>query len=115
MYKKILRKSKGLYEAPVLLTDISDSAKTTMQAYNPRVYLTFSIDGQRTGKVEIELFHDKLPRTAENFALSRSSRRSCSCPSRFSRTLAFSSLGALRLRSERPSHSRSGAPPGSKE
>ena len=67
MYKKILRKSKGLYEAPVLLADISDSAKTTMQAYNPRVYLTFSIDGQRTGKVEIELFHDKLPRTAENF------------------------------------------------
>ncbi|XP_040384231.1 peptidyl-prolyl cis-trans isomerase [Oryza brachyantha] len=34
---------------------------------NPRVFLDIDIGGERAGRVVIELFADKVPRTAENF------------------------------------------------
>ncbi|XP_067679149.1 peptidyl-prolyl cis-trans isomerase 7-like [Haliotis asinina] len=34
---------------------------------NPRVFFDISIDGSVVGRVEFELFKDKVPRTAENF------------------------------------------------
>ncbi|XP_066342867.1 peptidyl-prolyl cis-trans isomerase-like [Miscanthus floridulus] len=36
---------------------------------NPRVFLDLSIDGEKVGRVVIELFADKVPKTAENFRL----------------------------------------------
>ncbi|KNG52011.1 peptidyl-prolyl cis-trans isomeras-like protein [Stemphylium lycopersici] len=34
---------------------------------NPQVYFDISIGGQPAGRIEMELFKDKVPRTAENF------------------------------------------------
>jgi peptidylprolyl isomerase len=34
---------------------------------NPRVFFDVSIGGQSAGRVTIELFSDKCPKTAENF------------------------------------------------
>ena len=34
---------------------------------NPRVYLDISIGGELEGRLVIELFKDKVPKTAENF------------------------------------------------
>lgn len=34
---------------------------------NPRVFFDISIDGEPQGRLEMELFADKVPRTAENF------------------------------------------------
>lgn len=36
---------------------------------NPRVWLDITIDGAAAGKITIELFSDKVPKTAENFRL----------------------------------------------
>ncbi len=36
-------------------------------AENPKVFLDISIDGKNVGKIEIELFADAVPKTAENF------------------------------------------------
>ena len=36
---------------------------------NPRVFLDIQIDGSSVGKLIIELFVDKVPRTAENFRM----------------------------------------------
>ncbi|KAG8043169.1 hypothetical protein GUJ93_ZPchr0012g20591 [Zizania palustris] len=36
---------------------------------NPRVFLDIDIDDEKMGRVEIELFADMVPRTAENFRL----------------------------------------------
>ncbi|CAM9776927.1 unnamed protein product [Chrysoparadoxa australica] len=37
------------------------------ELYNPEVFLDFSVDGEDAGRVEIRLFKDVVPRTAENF------------------------------------------------
>ena len=34
---------------------------------NPRVFFDISIDGENKGRIVIELFADKVPKTAENF------------------------------------------------
>ena len=34
---------------------------------NPKVFLDVSIGGQYVGKISIELFADRTPKTAENF------------------------------------------------
>ncbi|KAK3157362.1 hypothetical protein QOZ80_2AG0120190 [Eleusine coracana subsp. coracana] len=36
---------------------------------NPKVFLDLTIGGQRVGRVVIELYADKVPKTAENFRL----------------------------------------------
>ena len=36
-------------------------------AENPKVYFDITIDGKDAGKIEIELFADSVPKTAENF------------------------------------------------
>ena len=42
------------------------SIQQTMNA-NPRVWLEISIDGASAGRIVIELFTDKVPKTCENF------------------------------------------------
>ncbi|KAJ2823864.1 hypothetical protein GGI24_003563 [Coemansia furcata] len=44
--------------------DMSDVAA---KADNPRVFLEFAVDGRPSGKVELELRRDVVPRTVENF------------------------------------------------
>lgn len=34
---------------------------------NPKVFLNFAIDGEPAGKIIVELFRDRVPKTAENF------------------------------------------------
>jgi peptidyl-prolyl isomerase H (cyclophilin H) len=34
---------------------------------NPIVFFDVSLGGHELGRIKIELFHDKVPRTAENF------------------------------------------------
>jgi len=71
-YQKIITKSGksgGLYsDAP----DVSDGGAAAQRrvahAPNPTVWLSFSMGGEPVGdRVEIELWADKLPKTAENF------------------------------------------------
>ena len=44
-------------------------APTRSNPTNPRVFLDLNIGGERVGRVVIELFADKVPKTAENFRL----------------------------------------------
>ncbi|KAJ1965222.1 hypothetical protein GGI12_000910 [Dipsacomyces acuminosporus] len=44
-----------------------DGAQDAAKDDNPRVFLEFAVDGQPSGKVELELRRDVAPRTAENF------------------------------------------------
>mmetsp|Transcript_87187 Transcript_87187/g.182458 ORF Transcript_87187/g.182458 Transcript_87187/m.182458 type:complete len:519 (+) Transcript_87187:163-1719(+) len=41
--------------------------KNERQEVNPQVYLELNLDGQSAGRLEIELFADVVPQTAENF------------------------------------------------
>lgn len=41
--------------------------KAERELANPRVFLELSIDGEAAGRVELELFVDRVPKTAENF------------------------------------------------
>ena len=38
-----------------------------IELVNPRVFLDFAIGGEAAGRVELELWSDQLPKTAENF------------------------------------------------
>lgn len=64
MYQRVLKESAGLYSEPV---DLSDGHAPLQVVTNPRVWLSFSMGGSDIGQIEIELWADKLPRTAENF------------------------------------------------
>ena len=68
MFQRVMDKSKGLYDgAPdVSLEGEGGSARASVPPC-PRVWLSFARDGEALGRVEIELWANQLPRTAENF------------------------------------------------
>jgi hypothetical protein len=63
----------------------SPSMVVIMEGENPVVFMDVSIGGIAKGRIEIELFHDTVPLTAENFrclctgekGISRSSGKLC--------------------------------------
>ena len=40
---------------------------TMSDPWNPVVFMDISIDGQSAGRMELELYKDTVPKTAENF------------------------------------------------
>ena len=68
MYQKVLRKSRGLYSEPLAEVSLVGSGVAARALpRNPRVWLAFRCGDALLGRVEIELWADRLPRTAENF------------------------------------------------
>ena len=50
-----------------LLAFLGALAVTDAQAKNPQVYFDIAIDGRPAGRIVLELRHDIVPKTAENF------------------------------------------------
>ena len=59
----------GRPQAPERVTSMADEYKPfhPVNPNNPRVFFDIAIGGQPAGRVEMELFADTCPRTAENF------------------------------------------------
>jgi peptidylprolyl isomerase len=66
----LLAASAGLLTAAIALTNrsaVQAADKPTVNPMNPQVFLDISIGDQPAGRIEIELFADTCPKTAENF------------------------------------------------
>jgi peptidylprolyl isomerase len=66
----LLAASAGLLTAALALTNrsaVQAADKPTVNPMNPQVFLDISIGDQPAGRIEIELFADACPKTAENF------------------------------------------------
>jgi len=66
MFQKVLRKSKGLYSEKHY--DVATGGVAEVLKPNPLVWLAFRIGGKpQAERVVLELWADRLPKTAENF------------------------------------------------
>ncbi len=61
--------SEGGQPAPQRGTPVADDYKPhhAVNPKNPQVFFDITIDGQAAGRIEMELFADTCPKTAENF------------------------------------------------
>lgn len=48
-------------------TPLANASSVAYDFHNPIVFFDVGLNGQKMGRIKIELFKDKLPKTAENF------------------------------------------------